>query len=90
MTLKPEIIQVLQREKTVCEAALLRLQEKAHVLENEFGWSTAAFLKRFNAGKTGDDQEFFRWYALAEAMQEWQKTYDSLQEVLSDVELVNA
>jgi hypothetical protein len=90
MTLKPEIIHVLQREKTVCEAALLRLREKTRPLENEFGWFTATFLKLFNAGKTGDDQEFFRWYALAEAIQEWQKTYDSLQEILSDAELVNA
>jgi len=90
MVLKPEIIQVLQREKAVCEAAINRLQEKTRLLENQFGWSTDMFLKLFNAGDIGDEQEFFRWYALAEAIQEWQQTYNSLQEILSDVELVSA
>jgi hypothetical protein len=90
MRLKPEIIHVLQREKMVCEAALTRLREKTRPLEKQFGWSTATFLTLFNNGEAGDEQEFFRWYALAEAMQEWQITYDSLQELLSNKELVNA
>lgn len=90
MTLKPEIIHILQREKIVCETAIARLQEKTQPLENQFGWSTNTFLKLFNTGKAGDDQDFFRWYALAEALNEWQKTYDSLQELLADAELISA
>ncbi len=90
MMLKPEIIRVLQREKAVCEAALARLQEKTHPLEKRFGWSTDTFLRLFNAGKAGDDQDFFRWYALAEAMKEWQTTYDSLEDLLTNKELVSA
>lgn len=90
MILKPEIIRVLQREKAVCEAALVRLHEKTRPLEKQFGWSTDVFLKRFNAGQAGDEQDFFRWYALAEAIQDWQTTYDSLEELLNNQELVNA
>jgi hypothetical protein len=90
MTLKPEIIYVLQREQTVCTAALARLQEKTRPLEKQFGWSTATFLELFNAGKAGDEHDFFRWYALAEAMKEWQQTYDSIAELLVNAELVSA
>ena len=78
MTLKPEIIHILQREKAVCETAISRLQEKTTPLEQAFGWSTETFLQRFNTGQTGDEQDFFRWYALAEAIKEWQKTLDNL------------
>lgn len=90
MTLKPEIIYLLQREKAVCETAMLRLQEKTQFLEDQFGWPTPVFLELFNAGKVGDEQEFFRWYALAEALREWQETRGYLQEMLSNVELVSA
>jgi len=90
MILKPEIIHVLQREETVCKAAIARLREKTRLLEKQFGWSTESFLKMFNSGQAGDDLDCFRWYALAEAIKEWQKTYDSLQEVLTDSELVSA
>jgi len=90
MTLKPEVIHILRREKAVCEAAMQRLQEKTGLLENQFGWSTHKFMELFNAGKIGDDQAFFRWYALAEALREWQETRGYLQEMLANVELVNA
>ena len=53
-------------------------------MENQFGWSTHTFLELFNAGKIGDEQEFFRWYALAEALREWQETRGYLQEMLSN------
>jgi len=83
MMLKPEVIHILQREKAVCEAALQRLQEKTQLLENQFGWSTPTFLELFNAGTIGDKQEFFRWYALAEALREWQENRGYLHEMLS-------
>jgi uncharacterized protein YhaN len=88
--LKPEIIHIVQREKEVCETAMTRLQEKTQLLEEQYGWSTHTFLDLFNAGKIGDEQAFFRWYALAEALQEWRDTHGYLQEILSNVDLVSA
>ena len=35
-------------------------------------------------------QEFFLWYALAEAVKDWQKTRDSLEELLRGSKPVNA
>ena len=90
MKLKPEVVHVLEREKIVCETALARLKDKYHLLEQQYGWSTDEFLKKFNAGEIGDDQEFFLWYALAEAMKDWQKTRDGLKELLAGSERVSA
>ena len=90
MELKPEVIRVLEREKQVCEAAIAHLRNKSRLLEQQYGWSTDEFLSKFNAGEIGDDQEFFLWYALAEAVKDWQKTRDSLKELLAGSELVSA
>ena len=48
------------------------------------------FLRKFNSGEAGDDLEFFRWYALAQAIKDWQATYDGLRELLGDSEPVGA
>ena len=90
MKLRPEVIRVLEREKIMCETAITRLREKHRLLEQRYGWSTEAFLRKFATGDIGDDQEFFLWYALAEAVKDWQKTLDSLEELLSDSELASA
>jgi len=90
MKLKPEVVRVLEREKQVCDTAIARLRNKHRLLEQRYGWSTDEFLSKFNAGEIGDDQEFFLWYALAEAVKDWQKTRDSLEELLAGSELVSA
>lgn len=90
MKLKPEVVRVLDREKIVCETAIARLEERCRVLEQHYGWSTEEFLERFNVGEIGDAQEFFCWYALAEAAKDWQATRDGLEEVLADSEMVSA
>ena len=90
MNLKPEVVRILAREKLVCESAIARLREKCRTLEQRYEWSTDMFLKKFNAGEIGDDQAFFVWYALAEATKDWQKTRDSLEELLASAEPVSA
>ncbi len=90
MTLKPEVMRVLAREKMVCDTAIARLRERCRPLEQQYRWTTHEFLEKFNAGETGDDQEFFLWYALAEAIKDWQKSRDSLEELLAGSELVSA
>lgn len=90
MNLKPEVIQALEREVRMCKTAIDRLEERSQLLEQEYGWSTELFLQKFNAGETGDEQIFFRWYALGEAMRDWQKTKNSLNELLNNSELVRA
>jgi len=83
MNLKPEIVRLLEREKRVSEVAITRLKERCRLLEQQYGWLTDEFLKKFDAGEIGDEQEFFLWYALAEAMKEWQATHSSVEELLA-------
>jgi len=90
MTLKPEVVRVLAREKMVCDTAIARLRERYRPLERQYGWTTNEFLEKFNSGEIGDEQEFFLWYALAEAVKDWQVTRNSLEELLMSTETVGA
>ena len=88
--LKPEIIRVLARERLVCETALARLRDRYRPLEQQYGWTTDEFLKKFSAGEIGDNQELFLWYALTQAAKDWQATRNSLEELLASSERVGA
>lgn len=73
MMLKPEVVLALEREQRVCEMAIDRLEERSRPFEQQYGWSTDQFLRKFNDGEIGDDKSFFPWYALAEAIFDWRK-----------------
>jgi len=83
MRLKSEVLRSLERERKLSETALARLAEQCQAFEARYGWSTEEFLRKFDAGEIGDDQDFFRWYALAQAQLDWQATRQSLSEVLA-------
>lgn len=83
MQFKSEVVRSLERERRLSEAALARLTEQCKVFEAQYGWSTEEFLRKFEAGEIGDDQDFFRWYALAQAQIDWQATRQGLGEVLA-------
>lgn len=64
MMLKPEVVLALEREQRVCEMAIDRLEERSRPFEQQYGWSTDQFLRKFNDGEIGDDKSFFfgtRW-----------------------------
>ena len=90
MKLRPEVVRVLEREKMISEKAIAHIRDRSRLLEQRYGWSTDEFLRKFNTGELGDDQEFFLWYALAEAVKDWEKTCGSLEELLTGSELVSA
>lgn len=90
MILKPEVVRALQREQRLCKTAIERLEAQSAPWEEEYGWNTELFLQKFNAGEAGDEQDFFRWFAVAEAIKDWQRTYNSLGELLSGLETAHA
>jgi len=90
MKLQPEVVNVLEREKRVCDTAILQLQEKLQPYETEYGFNTEKFLEKFNSGDLGDDQAYFRWYANAKALEDWKKTKEGLSDLLKELGRVNA
>lgn len=70
MKLKPEVIRSLERETKLSHVAISRLAERCRAFETKYGWSTDEFLHKFDAGEIGDDQDYFIWYALAQAKQD--------------------
>lgn len=49
--------------------------------EKEHKMTSAKFMEQFDAGKLGDEQEFFDWYAAARGLNLWRERYEILSGV---------
>ncbi len=49
--------------------------------EKKYKMTSAKFMEQFEAGKLGDEQEFFDWYAAARGLNLWRERYEILSGV---------
>lgn len=84
MVMKPEVIRSLERERGICFLAIQHLETMCKEFEGKYHWTTEEFLQKFDSGLAGDDEDFFKWYAVAQGLIEWKSTKNALEEVLVD------
>ena len=80
--IKAEAIRSLEREKGMCMVAIDHLEGLCKEFEEKYHWTTDEFLQRFDSGLAGDDEVFFKWYAVAQGLADWKSTKRALEEVL--------
>jgi hypothetical protein len=69
----------LKREYTLYSNAISFYKKAIRELEQKHHLSTQTFLKRFAAGKLGDDAEYFDWYAFANLLSQWQQAQSAIR-----------
>jgi hypothetical protein len=75
----PAVEDAVDREAALGEFLLERYREKLDRFEEEHGMSTETFLDRFEGGELGDDEDFFEWRAVADAVDHWEEKLAELQ-----------
>jgi hypothetical protein len=79
MQLSSEIIASLKREYSLHTNALAFYKKALKEFEQKYHLTTSAFLKKFEAGRLGDEADFFDWYAFAQLYAQWQKVRSALR-----------
>ena len=79
MTITAEIKYSLAREHTICSKAVLFYKKQIQAFEKKYLIDTKTFLKKFEAGSLGDEQDFFDWYAFSKLLKSWSKTQNALR-----------
>lgn len=82
MNLKQEAVDSIKRETNISKLAIEHLRKGCETLEKKYHMSTGTFIKKFNNGSLGDDQNYFKWFSLSEGLKDWQKTKNALRELL--------
>ncbi|MBI5893125.1 MAG: hypothetical protein HZB79_05660 [Deltaproteobacteria bacterium] len=78
MQLTNEIKTSLKREYILCSNAASFYKKMLKEFEQKYHLSTQTFLKRFEAGRMGDEADYFDWYAFAKLFAQWQKAQSAI------------
>ncbi|PIW89712.1 MAG: hypothetical protein COZ93_03585 [Nitrospirae bacterium CG_4_8_14_3_um_filter_44_28] len=79
MQLTNEITTSLKREHYLCTNAIAFYKKAIKEFEQRYHLTTHTFLKKFGAGKMGDEADYFDWYAFAQLLSEWQKVRSAIR-----------
>lgn len=82
MLIADEIKTSLKREYALCSNAVAFYKKTLQDFEQKYQLSTNSFLKRFEAGRMGDEADYFDWYAFAKLLAQWQKTQSVIRSVV--------
>lgn len=79
MTITTEIKESLEREFNICANTISFYKRRIKALEKKYSMTTSSFLKKFEKGEMGDEQDFFDWYAFHKLLSSWTSTKNALQ-----------
>lgn len=71
--------EAVRRELEIGKFALMRYSAKLSEFEKKYGMDTEKFVKKFEEGKVGDEQDYFEWFALFKAKKQWEEKLKQLE-----------
>lgn len=82
--MKQVIIESLKREEDICKIAIQHLKKDCKKFERKYNISTNEFIKKFDQGEIGDNEDFFKWYTIASAIKDWTNKKNELKNFIND------
>jgi len=77
-----EIKASLKREYDLCSNAMTFYKKTLLAFEQKYHLTTQTFLERFEAGKMGDEIDYFDWYAFSKLLAKLKKTQSAIRSVI--------
>ncbi len=76
------VVEALEREARLLRVKVRVLKRRIKEFEARYGMDSNTFRERFEAGELGDDEAFFLWWSLLEALRAVEKRLKSVEEEL--------
>ncbi|MEK6909572.1 MAG: hypothetical protein AABW61_00675 [Candidatus Aenigmatarchaeota archaeon] len=64
--------EAVQKEMELGKFVLHRYSTKLSRFEKKYNMATEKFIKKFEEGKLGDEQDYFEWFALFKTKKHWE------------------
>ena len=77
------IVEALERELKLYRAKLRNYQVKLSEYERKYKMSSSEFLKLFEEGKLGDEEDYFLWWSYLKAIE---KVKEKIREIENEVQ----
>ncbi|AAM05014.1 TPA: hypothetical protein HA338_17345 [Methanosarcina acetivorans] len=63
----------LEQNERIAKYKIKKYSDICGNFENKYGMSSDLFVKKFDSGDLGDDEDFFDWYAAKRGLDIWDK-----------------
>ncbi len=73
------IHQAIEKEISLGRYLLSGYSEKIKLLEKKYKITTSTFVRSFENGKIGDEQDFFEWFSLYKGKKHWEEKLSALK-----------
>ncbi len=78
---KEVIFSALEHEKHVAKYKIKRYSTICENFESKYGFSSGELREKFEAGSTGEESDFFDWYAAKRGLDHWSKKLNILSDI---------
>ena len=79
MTTNQIVHQAIEKEISLGKYLLLNYSAQLKSLEKKYKITTSSFVRSFENGKMGDEQDFFEWLALYKGKKHWEEKLSALK-----------
>lgn len=79
----PIIKESVEREIALMESKMALIEKEISSTENKYNLSSKSFIKKFEKGELGDNQDYFEWWGLIEGLKKLKKRLDIARTVAS-------
>ena len=80
------VSEALQREAGLLKVKARVLRERIKRFEEKYGMSSGEFKERFERGELGDEEDYFVWWSLLEALSQVEKRLKSIEKELQKIQ----
>lgn len=75
----------LKNKLSELELEIKVAKERIRRFEEKYGMDSDSFLKKYEAGSLGDDEDFVAWYGELMFLKEAEREYEKLKMVIEDI-----
>ena len=75
----------LKRELALLEAKIGLVKREIEEFERKYSMNSDEFLKKFESGELGDEQDFFEWWGLLKGLKKLEENIKKIKALLSFV-----
>ena len=79
------ISEALEREAGLLRVKARVLRGRIRGFERRYGMSSEEFREKFERGELGDDEDYFVWWSLLEALTQVEKRLNSIEKELQKI-----
>lgn len=68
--------EALKTQRDFAYARFMKFEQECKIFEHTYGMDSDQFLRKFESGELGDEEQWFDWYAAIRGKKIWEQKFE--------------